>query len=83
MTDEVIEALGKFIATKILKQPDYTIAPDEPLLTSGLVDSISLMDIVLFAEDTYDVRIEDTELIPDKINTLNQIAALIHSREAS
>ncbi len=83
MTDEIIEALGKFIATKILKQPDYAIAPDEPLLTSGLVDSISLMDIVLFAEDTYGVRIEDTELVPDKINTLKQLAALIHSREAS
>lgn len=81
MTDQIISDLEKFIATQILKQPDRKISADEPLLSSGLIDSFSLMDIALFVEDTFGVRIEDTELNADTFDTLSQLAALITSRK--
>jgi acyl carrier protein len=82
MTDQTISRLEKFIAEQILKQPDRTIAADEPLISSGLIDSFSLMDLALFAEDTFGVRIEDTELNANTFDNLNQLAALIESRRA-
>ena len=78
---EVIPQLGKFLAEKILKQPNRKISADEPLLSSGLIDSFSLMDVALFVEDTFDVRIEDTELNADTFDNLTQLAALIDSRK--
>lgn len=81
MTDETISNLERFIATQILKQPNRTIAAEEPLLSSGLIDSFSLMDLVLHVEDTFGVRIEDTELNADTFDTLNQLSALIESRK--
>ena len=80
MTDETISNLERFIATQILKQPNRTIAAEEPLLSSGLIDSFSLMDLVLHVEDTFGVRIEDTELNADTFDTLNQLSALIETR---
>jgi acyl carrier protein len=77
---EIIASLASFLATKILKQPNRVIAPDEPLISSGLIDSFSLMDVALFVEDTFGVRIEDTELNADTFDTLTQLAALIESR---
>ena len=59
MTTEIIATLEKFIATEIAKQPERSIAPDEKIISSGLIDSFSLVDLGLFVEDTYDVRIED------------------------
>jgi acyl carrier protein len=82
MTDQTISSLEKFIAAQILKQPNRTIAADEPLISSGLIDSFSLMDLALFAEDTFGVRIEDTELNANTFDNLNQLAALIESRRA-
>jgi acyl carrier protein len=82
MTDETIVNLEKFVATKILKQPDRTITADEPLISSGLIDSFSLMDLALYIEDAFGVRIEDTELNADTFNTLNQLSALIQARKA-
>ena len=73
--------LEKFIATQILKQPNRKISADEPLISSGLIDSFSLMDIALFVEDTFGVRIEDTELNADTFDNLTQLAALISSRK--
>jgi acyl carrier protein len=81
MTDETLPNLERFIATQILKQPNRTIALEEPLLSSGLIDSFSLMDLALYVEDTFGVRIEDTELNADTFDTLNQLSALIASRK--
>ena len=78
---DVITQLAIFLATDILKQPERTIAPDESLISSGLIDSFSLMDVALFVEDTFGVRIEDTELNADSFDNLTQLAALIESRK--
>ena len=77
---DVVPQLATFLAEKILKQPNRPITADEPLLSSGLIDSFSLMDVALFVEDTFGVRIEDTELNADTFDTLTQLATLIDSR---
>jgi acyl carrier protein len=78
---EINDQLSKFIAEKILKQPGRAIGEDEKLISSGLIDSFSLMDLALFVEDTYGVRIEDTELNADTFDSLNQLSTLIESRK--
>ncbi|MGB8983647.1 MAG: acyl carrier protein [Anaerolineales bacterium] len=81
MTDTILSTIEKYIAADILKQPNRKIAADEALLSSGLIDSFSLMDLALFVEDTFGVRIEDTELNTGTFDNLNQLAALISSRK--
>ncbi len=81
MNETMIAGLEQYIVTKVLKQPNRKISPDEALISSGLIDSFSLMDLALFVEDTYGVRIEDTELNADKFDSLSQLAALIESRQ--
>jgi acyl carrier protein len=80
MTNELTTQLSSYIAREILKDPTRSISPDEALLSSGLVDSFSLVDLALFVEDTFSVRIEDTELNVSTFDTLSQLAALIQSR---
>jgi acyl carrier protein len=82
MTDTIISTLEKYITAQVLKQPNRKIAPDEPLISSGLIDSFSLMDLALFVEDTFGVRIEDTELNANTFDNLNQLASLVTSRKA-
>jgi acyl carrier protein len=77
---DLIPKLATFLATDILKQPSRVISPDEPLISSGLIDSFSLMDVALFVEDNFGVRIEDTELNADTFDNLTQLTALIESR---
>ncbi len=82
MTDTILPAIEKYIATQILKQPNRKITPQEPLISSGLIDSFSLMDIALFIEDTFGVRIEDTELNVNTFDNLTQLASLVESRRS-
>jgi len=80
MDNTIISQLSMFIASNILKQPNKEISPFEALISSGLIDSFSLVDLALFIEDRYGVRIDDTELNSDTFDTLDQLSTLICER---
>lgn len=82
MSTDMNQAIAAFIAAEILKQPSRQINADEPLISSGLVDSFSLVDLALFIQDTYQVRIDDTELNADSFDNINQLSALVSARIA-
>ena len=81
MSTEVIGILTEYIADQILKQPGRQIDPDEALISSGMIDSFSLMDLALFVEDNFGVRIEDNELNADTFDSLEALVILISSRQ--
>jgi acyl carrier protein len=80
MTDDLTTTLGRYIATEILKDPGRRLAVDEPLISSGLVDSFSLVDLAIFVETQFGVRIHDTELSAQVFDNLNALAQLIRQR---
>jgi acyl carrier protein len=83
MTTEITTPLSTFITTQILKQPGRTLTPDEKIISSGLIDSFSLVDLSIFIEDTFGVRIEDTELNADTFDTLAELSELIRQRQSA
>ncbi len=81
MNQEIVTQLAKRIAQDILKQPNRLIHADEALISSGLIDSFSLVDLSLLVEDDFGVQIDDTELNAETFDTLEQLAALIETRQ--
>ncbi len=79
VSEEIIPILAKYISAEILKQPNRTIDPEEALLTSGLIDSFHLVDLSIFVEDNFGVRIDDSELNASTFDNLNQLAAYIQT----
>jgi acyl carrier protein len=77
---DIIPTLIQFIRTDILKQHVRSISPINPLISSGLIDSFHLVDLALFIEETFGVRIDDTELNSDTFDTLEELARLIQVR---
>lgn len=82
MLDEIMQTLSTYISKDILKKPGRFIHEGEALLSSGLVDSFHLVDLGIFVEDTFGVRIEDFELNAETFDTLAQLATLILDRQA-
>ncbi len=81
MEDNISTSLARFIAEKIVRQPKRVIQPDEALISSGLIDSFSLVDLALYVEDTFNVHIDDTELTADTFDTLQQLSDLVRQRQ--
>ena len=82
MHNQLTSQLSHYIATSILKQPSRSISPTDSLISSGLIDSFSLVDLALFIEDSYGVHIDDTELNRETFDTLEQLTDLILARRA-
>lgn len=72
--------LARFIAEKIMKQPKRELKPDQPLISSGLIDSFSLVDVGLFIEDEFGVRIDDSDLTVELMDTLVLMAGAVEAR---
>jgi acyl carrier protein len=79
---QVTDTLGQYIAAKILKQPKRVLRADEALISSGLIDSFSLVDLALYVEDTFGVHLDDSELNAATFDTLDQLDGLIQQRQA-
>jgi len=80
MSNDIANTIATYISNTILKNPKRVIKPDEKLISSGLIDSFHLVDLGLFIEEKYNVRIDDSELNADTFDTLNQLMSLIESR---
>ena len=80
MKEEILTKLNAYITAQILRDPGRTLAADEPLISSGIVDSFNLVDLAIFAEDTFGVHLDDLELNVDHFDTLEQLADLILAR---
>jgi len=83
MRDEIVSRLERHIASAILKQPGRHISSNEPIISSGLIGSFNLIDVALYVEDAFGVRIEDTELNASSFDTLEQLADLIEQRRGT
>jgi acyl carrier protein len=81
MTDAIETTLAKYIAEKILRQPQRAIGSDDPLISSGLIDSFHLVDLALFVEDTFRVHLDDTELNVQTFDTIAALAAILRARQ--
>ena len=76
----MVEQIAAFISNEILKDSGRQLKEDEPIISSGLIDSFGLVDLALFVEDTFGVRIEDVELTSSVFDTTKELADLISQR---
>ena len=81
MNSEIIKKTAHYLQEEIIQQSDRQIDPDEPLISSGLIDSFSLVDVALFIEDTFNVVLENTELDGRTFDTLTELSDLIQKRQ--
>ena len=77
----VNDALRTFITGELMKDPEYPLQDDEALISGGLIDSFSLVELQIFIEQEFGVRVDDTELTAEAIDTINDLVAVIEKTQ--
>lgn len=54
---------------------------DDSFLARSLLDSTAVLEMVAFLEETYAIQVEDQELVPDNLDSLNKIAAFVSRKK--
>ncbi len=77
---EIRQKLRDFICRELLNNPTYPLKDDEPLITGGLMDSFSLAQVGVFAEQAFNVYLPDTDLTVENMDTLGQMVEQIAAK---
>jgi acyl carrier protein len=61
--------------------------PDEltattPLITSGILDSMAVLKLVLFLENQFAISVDPRETTEEHLNTIEKIAGFVRSKGA-
>lgn len=57
---------------------------DDPLISSGIVDSFGVLELLAFLEDTFHIRIDSASLELIELDTVNRIVSVVEgTRRAS
>jgi len=71
-------AVRDYLLTEILYDRNLQDLPaDENLIDKGLLDSLAILKVVTFCEEQFGVTIPDTEVLPDNMESVRTIAALV------
>lgn len=82
MPEDVAEAISKisdFFALTALSLPDNK-GPDTELVASGLLDSLSIVQLAMFVGDEMRVEFDDEDFTEENFATLGALARLISAK---
>jgi acyl carrier protein len=55
-------------------------ADEDSFLTSGIIDSLGVMQLVAFVESEFGIRVADTELVPENFDSVATVSGYIERR---
>ena len=81
---DVESTIKQFIVHEILLEEDESILQlTNPLLETGIVDSLGITNLVMFIEEEFNVSIPLEHLVPENFETIQAISKYLETRLAS
>ena len=75
---QIFENLEKFLVTDIAASSGKkSLNPDEDLLEQGMLDSMGIMKLIVYIEETFAINVEDEEIIPENFQSLNSMVKFV------
>ncbi|MBU1087124.1 MAG: acyl carrier protein [Candidatus Omnitrophica bacterium] len=80
---EIKPTIKEFIINNFLMGADSAnIQNDTSFLEEGVIDSTGILELVEFIQETFTITIEDEELIPDNLDSIDKAASFIQRKQA-
>ncbi len=72
-----METVRDFIVDNFLFGEDNNLENHTSFLENGIIDSTGIMELVAFLEATYRIKILDDELIPENLDSLENVNSFL------
>ncbi|MBN1754804.1 acyl carrier protein [bacterium] len=77
--EDIENTILEYVIDEYLEDEDDEIGPNSPLISSGIVDSFSMVSLKTFLERKYNISIPDDKATPEAFDTVNRIADVVRS----
>ena len=61
-------------------QPPEDLDDEASFIETGIIDSTAVMELILFLEDEFDVKVEDEELLPENLDSVDKLCAFLRKK---
>ena len=73
--------IERYLLDEILMADARTnIDPDQSLISSGVLDSVALLRLILFLEEQFGINVGRDEVVPENFETINYMKAFIQKK---
>lgn len=73
--------LTEYITTELLMaEDDFELTAEDDLLTTGLIDSLGVMQLINFVDETFMVSVAPEDVTIENFQTVNAIASYVARR---
>ena len=66
-----------FVAANFYVADPKSLEDRTSLLDHGIIDSTGVLEVIMFIESTFGVTVEDSEMLPENLDSIERIAAFV------
>ena len=74
------DKIKDFIIENFLFGEDEGLKDDTSFLDEGIIDSTGILELVNFLEEEFEIRVDDEELVPENLDSINNVAAYLEKK---
>ena len=75
---EMKELILNYVVKEYIDDDDVKITYETPLISSGYVDSFSMVSLLVFLENRFKIKIPPSKATPEAFDSVNSIVALVN-----
>lgn len=79
---DVTTEIRAYIVDRFLFGKGDALSNSASFMEQHLVDSTGILEVVMFLESKYGIKVADEELIPENLDSVDRIAAFVRRKQA-
>lgn len=77
------ETLRNFILENYMFTDDQNALKDsDSFLDSGIIDSTGILEVVMFLEESFGIKVEDEEMVPENLDSIDNLVTFVAKKTA-
>ena len=79
---DIKNSVRKFLLDNFVMVGNVTIADDTSFMKTHILDSTGFIELILFIEESFDVKVDDAEMLPENFDSLLNIEGYVDRKRA-
>lgn len=80
---DIRNEVTRFVVDNFLFGQAGDLRDDDSFLEKGIIDSTGILELIGFLEERFGVAVQDSELIPENLDSIKNVAAFVQRRRGA
>ncbi len=80
---DTADKVRQFIKDNFYAASSTELSDDASLLDLGIVDSTGILEVVAFLEEAFEISVDDAEMLPENLDSIQNIVAFVERKKAA